>query len=108
MPPPSEAGHPVEGCTAAPYALRNGKTTNVYPGADFRYLSANVVVDATGRTLFPAFATKTFETGQGRELRVGFIGEVLEATPTIVTGSVVAFRASSNFRFGLKGAASPT
>jgi 5'-nucleotidase len=82
--------HPVEGCTAAPYALRNGKTTNVYPGADFRYLSANVVVDATGRTLFPAFATKTFETGQGRELRVGFIGEVLEATPTIVTPTGVA------------------
>src|SRR4029450_10453113 len=72
------------------YALRNGKTTNVYPGADFRYLSANVVVDATGRTLFPAFATKTFETGGGREFRVGFIGEVLEATPTIVTPTGVA------------------
>jgi 5'-nucleotidase len=82
--------HLVEGCTAAPYALRNGKTTNVYPGADFQYLSANVVVDATGRTLFPAFGTKTFETGRGREFRVGFIGEVLEATPTIVTPTGVA------------------
>jgi 5'-nucleotidase len=77
--------HPVEGCTAAPYALPNGKTTNVYPGADFRYLSANVVVDATGRTLFPAFGTKQFETDRGRDFKVGFIGEVLEATPTIVT-----------------------
>jgi 5'-nucleotidase len=82
--------HPVEGCTAAPYALRNGKTTNVYPGADFRYLSANVVVDATGRTLFPAFGTRRFETDRGREFRVGFIGEVLEATPTIVTPTGVA------------------
>jgi 5'-nucleotidase len=49
-----------------------------------------VVVDATGRTLFPAFGTKTFETGRGREFKVGFIGEVLEATPTIVTPTGVA------------------
>jgi len=60
------------------------------PGADFRYLSANVVVDATGRTLFPAFGTKEFRTDRGREFKVGFIGEVLEATPTIVTPTGVA------------------
>ena len=47
--------HPVDGCTAAPYALPNGRTTNTYPGADFQYLSANVIVDATGKTLFPAY-----------------------------------------------------
>ena len=82
--------HPVEGCTAAPYALANGKTTNVYPGADFRYLSANVIVDATGRTLFPAFATKEFRSNSGRRVKIGFIGEVLEATPTIVTPTGVA------------------
>src|SRR6266508_439206 len=81
---------PVDGCTAAPYALANGKSTNVYPGADFQYLSANVVVDATGRTLFPAFATKRFKTDSGRKVDVGFIGEVLEATPTIVTPTGVA------------------
>jgi 5'-nucleotidase len=81
---------PVDGCTAAPYLLSNGTTTDVYPGADFQYLSANVVVDATGRTLFPAFGTKTFESDSGRRLRVGFIGEVLEATPTIVTPTGVA------------------
>jgi 5'-nucleotidase len=82
---------PVDGCTAAPYLLANGKTTKVYPGADFQYLSANVVVDATGNTLFPAFGTKTFEADHGgRKLRVGFIGEVLEATPTIVTPTGVA------------------
>lgn len=82
--------HPVEGCTAAPYARANGKTTNVYPGADFRYLSANVIVDATGRTLFPAFATKEFRSNSGRRVKIGFIGEVLEATPTIVTPTGVA------------------
>ncbi len=81
---------PVEGCTAAPYALANGKTTDVFPGADFKYLSANVIVDATGKTLFPAFATKTFRTDSGRKVPVGFIGEVLEATPTIVTPTGVA------------------
>jgi 5'-nucleotidase len=82
---------PVEGCTAAPYRLANGRTTNVYPGADFQYLSANVVVDATGRTLFPAFGTKTFRADHGnRKLQVGFIGEVLKDTPTIVTPTGVA------------------
>jgi len=81
---------PVDGCTAAPYALANGQSTNVYPGADFQYLSANVVVDATGKTLFPAFATKKFKTGSGKKVQIGFIGEVLEATPTIVTPTGVA------------------
>jgi 5'-nucleotidase len=78
------------GCTAAPYALPDGSTTDVYPGADFQYLSANVVVDATGKTLFPAFGTKQFRTDTGRKIEVGFIGEVLEATPTIVTPTGVA------------------
>jgi 5'-nucleotidase len=78
------------GCTAAPYALPDGSTTNVFPGADYQYLSANVVVDATGKTLLPAFATKRFSTDTGRHFEVGFIGEVLEATPTIVTPAGVA------------------
>jgi len=82
--------HPVEGCTAAPYALPGGSTTDVYPGADFQYLSANVIVDATGRTLFPAFGMKSFRTDGGSRFKVGFIGEVLEATPTIVTPTGVA------------------
>jgi 5'-nucleotidase len=82
---------PVDGCTAAPYRLPNGKTTNVFPGADFQYLSANVVVDATGKTLFPASGTKTFMSDHGnRKLQVGFIGEVLKDTPTIVTPTGVA------------------
>jgi 5'-nucleotidase len=80
---------PVEGCTAAPYALANGGSTNVYPGADFQYLSANVTVNATGETLFPAYVTKRFKAAVGN-VEVGFIGEVLETTPTIVTPTGVA------------------
>jgi 5'-nucleotidase len=82
--------HPVEGCTAAPYALADGSSTNVYPGADFQYLSANVIVGATGETLLPAFATKEFRSDSGKRFEIGFIGEVLEATPTIVTPTGVA------------------
>jgi 5'-nucleotidase len=81
---------PVEGCTAAPYLRRNGSTTDVFPGADFQYLSANVVVDATGKTLFPAFGIKEFKADNGSEFGVGFIGEVLKSTPTIVTPTGVA------------------
>jgi 5'-nucleotidase len=80
----------TDGCTAAPYALPDGSTTDVYPGADFQYLSANVVVDATGSTLFPAFGTQRFKSDSGKKFTVGFIGEVLEATPTIVTPTGVA------------------
>jgi 5'-nucleotidase len=78
------------GCSAAPYALADGGTTNRYPGADFQYLSANVTVDATGRTLFPAFGIKRFKGDSGKKFDVGVIGEVLKDTPTIVTPTGVA------------------
>ncbi len=83
-------GCPTTGCNGAPYALKNGRHTNRYPGATFRYLSANVVVDATGKTLLPATAVKEFDAPRGEEVKVGFIGEVLRDTPTIVTPSGVA------------------
>ena len=83
--------HPVDGCQAAPYALAGGGTTNVYPGADFQYLAANVVVNSTGATLFPSYGIKQFTSTDGkRKYKVGFIGEVLEGTPTIVTPTGVA------------------
>jgi 5'-nucleotidase len=56
-----------------------------FAGADFEFLAANVVVDATGQTLFPAYTVKNY---QG--VRVAFIGLTLEGTPTIVTPSGVA------------------
>jgi 5'-nucleotidase len=78
-------------CTGAPYALANGGSTNTFPGAKFTYLSANVVVDATGKTLFPAVGVKQFPTTLGKhKVSVGFIGEVLKDTPTIVTPTGVA------------------
>lgn len=81
----------VDGCTGAPYALPDGSTTDVFPGADFQYLSNNVVVDATGQTLFPGTAIEQFKTTGGRKrFKIGFIGEVLESTPTIVTPTGVA------------------
>jgi 5'-nucleotidase len=81
----------ADGCTAAPYALPDGSTTNVYPGADFQYLSANVIVNSTGRPLFPGYGIKQFTSDDGkRKFKVGFIGEVLESTPTIVTPTGVA------------------
>ena len=81
--------HP-DGCNAAPYLLPNGSTTNVYPGASFKYLSANVIRDATGQTLFPATGIKQFTSTDGKKFEVGFIGEVLKSTPTIVTPAGVA------------------
>lgn len=54
-------------------------------GSDFEFLAANVVVDATGKTLFPAYTVKNY---QG--VKVAFIGLTLEGTPSIVTPSGVA------------------
>jgi 5'-nucleotidase len=62
--------HPVDGC----------KGGHTFQGADFRYLSANVVDKDTGRTLFPPYAIKRVG---GK--RIGFIGLTLEGTPLIVS-----------------------
>ena len=78
------------GCTAKPYALAGGGTTNTYPGAAFQYLSANVVRNDNGQTLFPAFGTRQIKSDSGKKFTIGVIGEVLEATPTIVTPTGVA------------------
>lgn len=56
-----------------------------FEGAHFRYLSANVVAAATGKTLFPAWGIKTFNG-----VRMAFIGMTLQATPGIVSPSGVA------------------
>ena len=56
-----------------------------YEGAKFKWLSANVVSTATGRTLLPAYGIKEFNG-----VKVAFIGMTLRATPTIVTPTGVA------------------
>ena len=56
-----------------------------FEGAKFKWLSANVVATATGKTLLPAYGIKTFNN-----VKVAFIGMTLKATPTIVTPTGVA------------------
>ncbi len=56
-----------------------------FAGSDFEWLAANVVVDATGKTLFPSYTVKNY---QG--VKVAFIGMTLEGTPSIVTPAGVA------------------
>jgi 5'-nucleotidase len=67
--------HPVDGC----------QDGDGFGGADFQYLSANVVSETTGRTLLPA--VKVIRKGG---VKIGFIGMTLEGTPTIVTPAGVA------------------
>jgi 5'-nucleotidase len=68
--------HPTAGC------FLPGVT---YPGAQFRWLSANVVNKSDGTTLLPAY-----EVRQVENVKVGFIGMTLEATNTLVGPAGVA------------------
>jgi 5'-nucleotidase len=70
---------------AGDYILPGGSTTPVYPGANFQYLAANVIDNATSNPILPAYGIKIVN-GQ----KIGFIGETLTSTPTIVTPAGVA------------------
>lgn len=50
-----------------------------YAGAKFEFLAANVIDNASGQPLFPAYAVKEFEG-----IKVGFIGLTTRTTPSIV------------------------
>jgi 5'-nucleotidase len=67
--------HPVDGC----------KGGHTFEGADFKYLSANVVNKDTGRTLFRPYAIKRFH-----DAKIGFIGLTLKGTPLIVSPAGIA------------------
>ncbi|WP_235880357.1 bifunctional metallophosphatase/5'-nucleotidase [Polyangium aurulentum] len=68
--------HPVDGCADG----------TPFPGATFKFLSANVVVDKnTGKTLFPRYDIREFDG-----VKVAFIGMTLEGTPDIVTPTGIA------------------
>ena len=60
-------------------------TPGHFDGANFKWLSANVVETATGRTLLPPYGIKSFNG-----VRVAFIGMTLKGTPGIVTPTGVA------------------
>jgi len=66
--------HPVDGC----------QDGDGFGGADFQFLSANVVSERNGRTLFPAYKIRRLGG-----VKVAFIGLTLEGTPNIVTPSGV-------------------
>ena len=55
-----------------------------FAGADFQFLAANVIDDATGQTILPPYAIRDY---QG--VKVAFIGLTLEGTPGIVARSGV-------------------
>ena len=55
-----------------------------FPGADFPFLSANVVRTDTGQTLFPPYVVKDLGG-----VKIGFIGMTLKGTPDIVTAAGV-------------------
>lgn len=56
-----------------------------FEGADFKFLAANVVETATGKTLFPPYTIKEYD-----DVKVAYIGLTLKETPTIVTPTGVA------------------
>ncbi len=70
---PNKTDSALSSCALAPYA-----------GARFQYLAANVI-DAQGRTLFPASIVKNVHG-----VRVGVIGAVTRDTPNIVRPSGIA------------------
>lgn len=67
--------HPVDGC----------KGPSPFTGARYQYLAASTVENATGKTLFPAYAVREFEG-----IKVGFIGLTLKSTPDFVVPSGTA------------------
>lgn len=56
-----------------------------FEGAQFKFLAANVVDTAKGKTIFPAYAIKEID-----DVKVALIGMTLKETPTIVTPTGVA------------------
>ncbi len=61
------------------------KAPGSFDGARFQWLSANVVDTASGRTLLPPYAIKSFDG-----VPVAFVGMTLHGTPSIVSPSGVA------------------
>jgi 5'-nucleotidase len=68
------------GCRTSTTTPPDSCPLHTFTGADFEYLSANVVWHDTGQTLFPAYAIRNFDG-----VKVAFIGLTLQGTPSIVT-----------------------
>jgi 5'-nucleotidase len=72
--PPSVDGQ--QGRVGVDTCMNDGR----FEGAKFSYLSANVIDQRSGQTLFPSYAIR--ELGG---VRVGFVGVTLKETPSVVT-----------------------
>ncbi len=66
--------HPVDDCASA----------TPFPGADFKFLAANVTTTATGALLFPAY--DILDVGGAK---IAFVGMTLEQTPAVTLASAV-------------------
>jgi 5'-nucleotidase len=67
--------HPVDGCLDG----------DDFAGANFQFLAANVVRKDNGKTIFPAYKTRSFAGA-----KIAFIGMTLEGTPLIVSPAGIA------------------
>jgi 5'-nucleotidase len=79
------------GCSTRDSNTCKGAATGTpvpFEGAKFQYLAANTIDTATGKTLFPGYAIKTYN-----DVKVAFIGLTLKDTPSQVTlGSTAGLR----------------
>jgi 5'-nucleotidase len=64
--------HPADGC----------QDGDDFLGAEFKFLSANVIQTKNGQTLFSAYKTRAY-----MGVQVAYVGIALESTPSIVTAS---------------------
>lgn len=80
-------GCKIVGGTQDPNSCKGygSSSQGTFDGAKFKWLSANVIETATGRTLLPPYGIKTFNG-----VKVAFIGMTLKGTPGIVTPTGVA------------------
>jgi 2',3'-cyclic-nucleotide 2'-phosphodiesterase (5'-nucleotidase family) len=74
--------HPVDGCFQQD---ASGKDI-VYPGADFKWLAANVVSEKTGKPVLRPWWVQKVTKG----VKIGFIGMTLEGTDSLVSPTGVA------------------
>ena len=64
------------------------RVDRAFPGADFRFLSANTLTEE-GSPLVQPYGVKTFGRGSA-EVKIGFIGLTLKEAPSLVTPAGVA------------------
>ena len=68
--------HPIDGCADG----------DLYQGANFPFLAANVTYKDSGDTIFPPYAIRDFPGG----VKIAFVGMTLQGTPEIVSPAGIA------------------